>query len=68
VEDQQREEQFKQTHSRDRDGRYTVSLPFKRNPVQLRVSKPKAVRMLARAFDKFEVDQTFTDVIISVNT
>jgi len=35
VEDQQCEDHFKQTHSRDRDGRYIVRLPFKEDPAQL---------------------------------
>ncbi|GBM79586.1 hypothetical protein AVEN_140205-1, partial [Araneus ventricosus] len=40
------EEYFKETHSRDKDGRYIVRLPFNSCPTQLGQSKQTAIRRL----------------------
>jgi len=36
-----------------------VRLPFKEHPSTLGTSKPKAIRLISRLFDKFEVDPSF---------
>lgn len=40
------EEQFRETHYRNEDGRYTVRLPFRSSPTQLGESKQLALRRL----------------------
>jgi len=58
-EDPRYEDHFKTTHSRDREGRYIIRLPFKNLPSVLGSSKPKAIRMVTRIFNKFETDTSF---------
>jgi len=64
-EDQQCEDHFKFTHSRDQDGRYVVKLPFKGHPSTLGKSKPHAIRMIVRLSDKFKVDPTFANFYLN---
>jgi len=68
VENQQCEDHFKQALLRDRDGRHMVRLPFKGDPSKLGASKSKAVRMVAKMFDKFDVEQIFADLYSNYHT
>jgi len=68
VEDQQCEGHFEHTHSSNSDGRYMVRLPFKGDPSKLGASKSKAVRMVAKMFDKFDVEQIFADLYSNYHT
>ncbi|XP_065172745.1 uncharacterized protein, partial [Atheta coriaria] len=53
------ESHFRTTHSRDKDGRYIVRLPFKSPPSQLGDSKLKALRMLYCLQRKFRLNPDF---------
>lgn len=57
--DQECENHFLTTHSRDKDGRYIVRLPFKSPPSDLGESKSKAQRMLHCLHRKFNLNPIF---------
>ena len=59
VEDQECENHFVETHSRDDSGRYIVRLPFKRSPDQLGASEISSLRMLNYLKKKFESDPAY---------
>jgi len=60
LEDQQQcEDHFELTYSRDQAGRFMVRLPFKIHPSMLGNSKPKALRIIAKLIYKFKVELIF---------
>ncbi|XP_025271328.1 uncharacterized protein LOC112639966 [Camponotus floridanus] len=58
-EEQACEKHFQDTHSRDPQGRYVVSLPFKRSAKELGNSRHKAARMLISLWNKFNSDTIY---------
>lgn len=65
--DQECENHFKSTHTRDVNGRYIVRLPFKNRNVELGHSKTKAVRIIKNLSKKLASDpqyaQAYSDFI-----
>ncbi|XP_071652994.1 uncharacterized protein [Temnothorax longispinosus] len=61
------EDHFKATHSRDAVGRYIVKLPFKDSPDKLGDSKAKAIRQMVNMSNKFSNNKShgklYTDFI-----
>jgi len=60
--DRQCEDHFQSTHSREPSGRYTVRLPFKEHPSTLGISKPKAIQVIARLFERFKTDPFYASL------
>jgi len=58
-EDQECEQYFKSTYSRDNQGRYTVRLPFKKSINLLGESRSKALRMLHRLSHQLSTNQCY---------
>ncbi|XP_018313282.1 uncharacterized protein [Mycetomoellerius zeteki] len=58
-EEQDCEDHFQSTHSRDSHGRYMVRLPFKRSINLLGDSKRKATLLLNKLNKRFELDSTY---------
>lgn len=58
-EEQECEQHFKSTHSRDNQGRYNVRLPFKKSINALGESRSKAIRMLHRLSNQFSTNQGY---------
>ena len=56
IEDQECEDLFKLTHSRDSDGRYIVKLPLKKSTELLGDSRPAALKMLSRLSNKLQLN------------
>ncbi|XP_011883957.1 PREDICTED: uncharacterized protein LOC105571095 [Vollenhovia emeryi] len=54
------EQHFVSTHTRDKQGRYTVRLPFKHPPDRLGDSKSKAIRIIHRLHRKLEHDSDYS--------
>nr|XP_012232430.1 PREDICTED: uncharacterized protein LOC105678032 [Linepithema humile] len=61
-EEQDCEEQFKTTHTRDTDGRYVVKLPFKDDVSKLGDSKGKAIRFCQRLIHRCSSDKTYAQL------
>ncbi|XP_018405050.1 PREDICTED: uncharacterized protein LOC108781534, partial [Cyphomyrmex costatus] len=59
VDDQACEDHFLSTHSRTRDGRYIVRLPFKKSVDNLGNSRQRASRIMLRLSHKFSLDSTY---------
>lgn len=59
TEEQECEQHFRSTHTRDTHGRYTVKLPFKQPTDKLGDSYPKALRVLTSLKKKFELNPTY---------
>lgn len=59
TDEQECENHFKATHSRDADGRYVVKLPFKGSTDKLGNSKAKATRLVTNLFNKFSINPTY---------
>ncbi|XP_039315422.1 uncharacterized protein LOC105198944 [Solenopsis invicta] len=59
AEEQACENHFKSTHTRDRDGRYIVRLPFKLSTEKLGDSQTKAVRLIKRLFSQFKTNKDY---------
>ncbi|XP_033228860.1 uncharacterized protein LOC117180470 [Belonocnema kinseyi] len=55
-ENQECEDHFKSSHSRDSDGRHVVKLPFRKSTELLGDSKPAALRMLPRLSNKLQTN------------
>ncbi|XP_018401629.1 PREDICTED: uncharacterized protein LOC108778806, partial [Cyphomyrmex costatus] len=53
------EEHFLSTHSRNKEGRYVVRLPFKKSAHLLGDSRPRAARIMLRLSHKLSVDSTY---------
>jgi len=53
------EDHFRKTHTRDQHGRYIVKLPFKQNANLLGDSKRTATRLIQRLNKRFEMDSTY---------
>ncbi|XP_036146758.1 uncharacterized protein LOC118646918 [Monomorium pharaonis] len=60
--DQECENHFVSTHSRDAHGRYIVKLPFKRSPDQLGNSRNKAVRLSTNLSNKFSTNSVYAQL------
>ncbi|XP_072757717.1 uncharacterized protein [Anoplolepis gracilipes] len=61
TDDQKCERHFRETHSRDQQGRYTVRLPFKRANSTLGNSQVKALRVLTNLSRKLSSDSIYKD-------
>lgn len=59
TEEQECENHFTSTHSRDTQGRYIVKLPFKHRDVKLGDSRTKAVRIIKNLSKKFASDSQY---------
>jgi len=57
--DQECEQHYKSTHSRDQEGRYIVKLPFKQSVTQLGDSCSKALQMITHLSKKFANNPTY---------
>ena len=60
--DQECENHFVSTHSRDAHGRYIVKLPFKRSPDQLGNSRNNAVRLSTNLSNKFSTNSVYAQL------
>ncbi|XP_029163322.1 uncharacterized protein LOC114934776 [Nylanderia fulva] len=60
-EDQQCEQHFKDTHSRNDQGRYVVRLPFKKPPQRLGNSYNRASRMMDSLRNRFQVNAKYAE-------
>ncbi|XP_018316899.1 uncharacterized protein, partial [Mycetomoellerius zeteki] len=59
VDEQRCEHHYKETHSRDEEGRYIVRLPFKRSPDVLGGSRLKALRVMYSLSQRFANDPSY---------
>ncbi|XP_018406810.1 PREDICTED: uncharacterized protein LOC108782911 [Cyphomyrmex costatus] len=59
IEVQECEQHYKQTHSRDQQGRYIVRLPFKRSANELGDSRKKALHIMFNLFKKQTSDSNY---------
>lgn len=63
-EDQECEQHFQNTHSRDTKGRYVVRLPFKKSPQLLGNSFNRATRMMESLRNKFNSDVKYSEAYL----
>jgi len=59
TDEQECEQHYRLTHSRDQEGRYIVRLPFKQSATQLGDSRSKALRMLSHQSKRFANDPKY---------
>ncbi|XP_018395526.1 PREDICTED: uncharacterized protein LOC108774017 [Cyphomyrmex costatus] len=60
ADDQACEDHFVSTHSRHKDGRYVVRLPFKRSMTHLGNSRQRAAQIMLRLSRKLSVDSSYS--------
>ncbi|XP_018399383.1 PREDICTED: uncharacterized protein LOC108777081 [Cyphomyrmex costatus] len=60
ADDQACEDHFVLTHSRHKDGRYVVRLPFKRSMTHLGNSRQRAVQIMLRLSRKLSLDSSYS--------
>jgi len=59
TDEQECEQHYKLTHSRDQEGRYIVRLPFKQSATQLGDSRSKALRIFSNQSKRFANDPKY---------
>jgi len=62
--EQQCEQHYKLTHSRNQEGRYIIKLPFKQSVTQLGDSRSRALRMITQLSKRFTNDPTYAQAYL----